>query len=114
MPADNPIPASAALWDKLVNAVQIEGIKVKKFSKFKEFREKMAPVLGIAPEAQLWYGWHRRKNETYRPKKLYSDRQDEDFVCHLRDEDDSMRHKTWSARLNLFYIVSIHPSQYIC
>lgn len=86
---------------------QVEGHKVKKFSKFKDFREQFARERGIPPENQLWFGWAKRMNGTYRPKRLYDDYEDKQFVCSLRDEDNNVRLKAWTAKLNLFYMVNL-------
>ena len=81
-------------------------MKVKKFSHFKEFRELMAEQLGVPAEKQLWWGWAKRLNGSYRPKTFYGKEQDEQFVCNLKDADGEKVYKQWTTQLNLYYCVS--------
>ena len=75
---------------------------MKKFSRFHEYREHIAASTGLQPEDQYYWGWAKRKNGTYRPKLLYNDEQDKEFVTHLRDEDSHAQLGAWSTHLNLY------------
>ena len=75
---------------------------MKKFSKFREFREQMVASTGLQPDHQVYWGWAKRRNGTYRPKLIYDDEHDEQFVTHLRDEDSPAQPGAWSTHLNLY------------
>ena len=49
--------------------MQVELFRVKKYSKFKEFRKLVAEQWGIPEKEQFWWPWERRQNHTYRPSK---------------------------------------------
>ena len=87
-------------------SVQVETFRVRKYSKFKEFRQLVAQQWGIPAEQQYWWPWEVRPNHTYRPGKGRFGRvEDEMFVCEI-DGSNTNGTRQWPPRLNLFLQVS--------
>lgn len=80
---------------------QVASFRVKKYSKFAEFRELIAKEWGIPPERQFWWGWERRDNKTYRPVKPFGEAEDAMRVCDIK-EKSAPASKPWPPRLNLY------------
>ena len=64
---DHPVLNSKA--EGRLRGVQVEMFRVRKYSKFKEFRQLIAEQWGIPEKEQFWWPWERRMNHTYRPSK---------------------------------------------
>ena len=80
-------------------------MRAKKFDRFRDFRNQYAEATGVPPEKQLWWGWTKRQNDTYRPSWLYNELEDGQFVCDLKDHTDHLRKKVWTTELNLYFMV---------
>lgn len=89
--------------------LQVASFRVKKYSKFREFREQIATEWGIPPEKQFWWGWERRTNGTYRPVVPFSEHEDEMRVCDIKEKSAQLS-RPWPPRLNLYLLVGLFGS----
>lgn len=79
---------------------------MRKYSKFKDFKRLVAEELGVAVDRQLWWGWAKRVNHSYRPYELFTEVQDEMYICAIKEEPASKLARSW-PRLNLY--LQVHP-----
>ena len=64
--------------------VQVKHYRVKKQTKFLEFRKMLADDLEVPLEQQRFWTWAKRQNSTYRPNNILTPADDERRVMDLK------------------------------
>ena len=94
-------------------ALQVEAAKgiytvhIKKFSRFKNFREQVTEETGISEACQLWLGFtssYRSPESAYSPAVILGEAFDNVPIWHLCDRH--ITSKQWTMTLDLMLVVS--------
>ena len=64
--------------------LQVKHYRVKKQTKFLEFRQMLADDLEVPLEQQRFWTWAKRQNSTYRPNNILTPADDERRVMDLK------------------------------
>ena len=64
--------------------LQVKHYRVKKQTKFLEFRQMLAGDLEVPLEQQRFWTWAKRQNSTYRPNNILTSADDERRVMDLK------------------------------
>eukprot|EP00891_Asterochloris_glomerata_P000046 jgi/Astpho2/46/Aster-07498 len=73
------------LFFDLVDQNKVKHYRVKKQTKFQEFRQMLADDLEVPLEQQRFWTWAKRQNSTYRPNNILTPADDEKRVMDLKD-----------------------------
>ena len=76
--------ALSAQWCSLLPPLQVKHYRVKKQTKFLEFRQMLADDLEVPLEQQRFWTWAKRQNSTYRPNNILTPADDERRVMDLK------------------------------
>jgi ICP0-binding domain of Ubiquitin-specific protease 7 len=80
-------------------APQVRSFRVKKQTLFADFRRQLAAELGVPLEAQRFWMWAKRQNNTFRPSRMLTLQDDALRVMDLRDASNP---KAYAADLKLY------------
>mmetsp|Transcript_35695 Transcript_35695/g.79387 ORF Transcript_35695/g.79387 Transcript_35695/m.79387 type:complete len:1131 (+) Transcript_35695:131-3523(+) len=75
--------------------------RVRKNTKFQDFKALVAERLGVPQEKQRWWTWARRQNATFRPSRPLTPQEEDSIVLELREHREQGAPATKHAIMDL-------------